>query len=72
VNRRGHGTLRGSAEAAVERRPFWPRFTELSDLVQVLAKPVSQEADFATAHQCALWASLGYPEHLLTTMPAAP
>jgi len=72
VDRRGQGTLRGSAETAVERRPFWPRFTELSDLVQILAKPVSQEADFATAHQCALWASLGYPEHLLTTVPAVP
>ena len=72
VNRRGQGTLRGSAETAVERRPSWPRFTELSDLVQVLAKPVNQKADFATAHQCALWASLGYPEHLLTTVPAAP
>jgi len=72
VNRRGQGTLQGDAETTAKRRPSWPRFTELSNLVQVLAKPVSQEGDFATRHQCALWASLGYPEHLLTTVPAAP
>ncbi len=70
ADRRGQVGLK--IAAAAERRPSWPRFTVLSGLVQVLAKPVDQEADFATAHQCALWASLGYPEHLLTAVPATP
>jgi len=72
VNRRGQAALDDGVEAAAERRPSWPRFTLLSGLMQVLAKPVGQEADFATAHQCALWASLGYPEHLLSAVPARP
>jgi len=70
ADRRGHVGLK--IAAAAERRPSWPRFTVLSGLVQVLAKPVDQEGDFATAHQCALWVSLSYPEHLLTAVPATP
>ena len=72
AGRRGQVTPKGNAEDAGRRDPSWPAFTLLSGVVQVLAKPVGQEADFATAHRCALWASLGYPEHLLTTVPAAP
>ncbi len=72
VSRRGLGALEDGIEAAVERRLSWPRFTLLSGLVQTLAKPVGQEADFVTAHHCALWASLGYPERLLTAVPATP
>jgi len=72
ASRREQATFRDGDENAAGRRPFWPSFTLLSGVVQVLAKPVGEEMDFATAHQCALWASLGYPEHLLSAVPAAP
>jgi hypothetical protein len=65
-------SLTDRVKVAAGRRPSWPLFTLLSGLVQTLAKPVGQEADFVTAHQCALWASLGYPERLLTAVPAMP
>ncbi len=71
-NRRGQTAFEDGIEAAAGPRPYWPSFTLLSGHVQVLAKPVSREANFVTAHQCALWASLGYPEHLLSAVPAAP
>ena len=70
--RHGQAAFKEGGEAAAGRRQYWPSFTLLSGAVQVLAKPVREEADFATAHQCALWASLGYPEHLLSAVPAAP
>ena len=69
---RGRVSLTNRVEAGAARRPSWPPFTLLSGLLQILAKPVGQEADFVTAHQCALWASLGYPERLLTAVPATP
>jgi carboxylesterase type B len=72
VNRHRRVAPKDGDDATVEQRPSWPSFTVLSGIVQVLAKPVGQEADFATAHQCALWASLGYPEHLLSALPPSP
>ena len=72
ADQRGRVNLTEHVEAATGRRPSWPAFTLLSGLVQTLAKPVGKEADFVTAHQCALWASLGYPERLLTAVPATP
>ena len=70
TSRRGQAASKGGAEA--ERRPSWPRFTWLLGAVQILAKPVGQEADFVAAHRCTLWASLGYPERLLTAVPSRP
>ena len=69
---RGRVSLVDLVEAVVEQRAYWPRFTALSGLVQQLSTPIRPEADFADAHRCALWASLGYPQRLLTALPAVP
>ena len=69
---RGQVSLIDQIEAVLEQRPRWPRFTALSGLVEPLSTPAQPpNPDFAIGHQCALWASLGYPEHLLETLPAA-
>ncbi len=51
--------------------PPWPAFNPAHQ-VQSLATPIVPAADFATRHQCAFWASLGYPEVLIESVPAAP
>ena len=49
--------------------PLWPAYRPLAQIL-TLASPISLEDDFAADHRCDLWASLGYPEHLITTLPA--
>ncbi len=49
----------------------WPAFNR-ARAVQSLATPISTETDFAMAHQCAFWASLGYPEVLIESVPPTP
>lgn len=50
--------------------PLWPAYRSLAQVLS-LASPISLlENDFAAAHHCDLWASLGYPERLITTLPA--
>ena len=48
---------------------LWPRYDDTHRLVLSLRTPVGQVTDFAAAHRCALWQSLGYPEKLLTSVP---
>ena len=70
LNGRGRAGLADLIEDVVERRGYWPRFAVSSGLVQELSTPIRSKGGFADAHQCALWASLGYPGKLLTTLPA--
>lgn len=55
---------------ALGYRPvFWPRYEAAAPRVLSLRAQPTVSGDFAVAHQCALWASLGYPERLLTSVP---
>lgn len=56
------GPSRGDAD-----RPFWRRFNGTGRVLS-LATPIAEESDFAVRHHCALWASLGYPEVLITAV----
>ncbi len=47
----------------------WPPFAGSRPPVLSLRFPIGQETDFAAAHRCALWQSLGYPEKLLLSAP---
>lgn len=71
LNGRGRAGLADLIEDVVERRGYWPRFATQSGLVQQLSTPIRAKSNFVDAHHCALWASLGYPQKLLTTLPAA-
>jgi len=51
-------------------RPTWRRINYWTSRVQSLGSPIEEEGNFAMKHQCALWASLGYPEVLITSVPA--
>lgn len=53
--------------AAPEDRPFWPGYAAASTLLSLASSP-SPEDDFAAAHHCPLWASLGYPEVLIDSV----
>ena len=48
---------------------FWLRYESSQPLVLSLRLPVGQATNFAAAHHCALWKSLGYPEKLLLSVP---
>ncbi len=52
---------------APEDRPFWPSYAPASRLLS-LTSPPAPESNFAAKHQCALWASLGYPEVLIESV----
>jgi para-nitrobenzyl esterase len=53
------------------RTPRWPAYTKRSGRVLSLSTQIAPQGDFAEAHRCALWKSLGYPERLITTLPPA-
>ena len=53
--------------AAPENRPVWPSYAPAGSLLS-LTSPPAPESNFAAKHQCALWASLGYPEVLIESV----
>ena len=48
--------------------PRWPAYTVQKPKVLLLASSISVQSDFAAAHHCALWASLGYPLALIEAL----
>jgi para-nitrobenzyl esterase len=46
----------------------WPAFNETHEVLS-LATSITIESNFAEVHQCAFWASLGYPEVLIESVP---
>ena len=60
-----------SQAGAGRRGPRWPAYTRPSGRVLSLSDQIRPEGGFAEAHRCALWASLGYPQKLITTLPPA-
>lgn len=53
-------------------RPVWPRYLAARPWLLSLATPIARETDFAQAHRCAFWASLGNPQALIASVPATP
>ena len=61
--------LAAVTQASGYRPVFWPRYKGSEPRVLSLRTEIREVDDFATAHQCALWKSLGYPEALLSSVP---
>ncbi len=60
----------GAAPRSVDELPTpWPLYGTSRQLVLSLRLPIGPETDFAAAHHCALWQSLGNPEKLLLSVP---
>ena len=59
--------LFGVPVAAPENRPIWPAYAAAHSVLS-LTTPPAPESNFAAKHQCALWASLGYPEVLIESV----
>jgi para-nitrobenzyl esterase len=58
----------GAGGSDDEDLAHWPAFNEAHQVLS-LATPITAESNFAEAHQCAFWASLGYPEVLIESVP---
>ncbi|MBD0272969.1 MAG: carboxylesterase family protein [Acetobacteraceae bacterium] len=61
----------GAPAGEGRRGPRWPAYTKPSGRVLSLSAQIRPEGGFAEAHRCALRASLGYPQRLITALPPA-